>query len=119
MSNNFMNKFNKKVVEFTFKPSEDFEYYNLEDVYNNFKDKPIKVLGLYINKSKIYDESPLVVSDFGYINLPVHLVDSVKEIRDNEEVVKMINDGKVGFTIYTYESQKSTKLCYSINWVDL
>ena len=39
------------------------------------------------------------------------------ELINSEAVVQAIKDGKVGYTIYTYESHAKT--CYGINFVDM
>ena len=52
-----------------------------------------------------------------YTNLPSHTAETVHEILADDEAVQTIKDGKVGYTIYEYESHG--KKCYSISFVDL
>ena len=49
--------------------------------------------------------------------MPKHLGETFREILANTEAVQAIKDGKVGYTIYTYESHAKT--CYGINFVDI
>ena len=49
--------------------------------------------------------------------MPKHLGETFREILANGEAVQAIKDGKVGYTIYTYESHAKT--CYGINFVDI
>ena len=113
-------KFNKKAVKFDFEPGKDFEYKSLKTLYSEYgKGVIYKVNALYINTSGMYGEQPLIVTDKEYVNLPTHLLETVKEIRDDEDMVNDINNGKVGFEIYEYDSNKNNRKGYSINWVEL
>ena len=113
-------RFNKKYVHFTFKPSEDFKYYSLKELYEKYgKDAVYRVNALYINDTGYYGKTPLAVGDKFYINLPSHLVDTVEEIRADEDLVNDINNGKVGFKIYEYYSKRYNKKGYSVHWVEL
>ena len=113
-------KFNKKAVSFDFKAGEDFKYKSLKDLYvENGEDKIYKVNALYINTSGIYGEQPLAITDEEFVNLPKHLLGTVEEIRNNEELVNDINNGKVGFEIYEYNSKTYNRIAYSINWLEL
>lgn len=113
-------KFNKKAVSFNFKAGEDFIYKSLKDLYlENGKDKIYKVNALYINTSGIYGEQPLAITDDEFVNLPTHLLGTVEEIREDENLVNDINNGKVGFEIYEYNSKRYNRKAYSINWLEL
>ena len=113
-------KFNKEVVRFDFEPSDDFTFRNLEELYKeNGKDEVYTVRGMFINTKGRYGDNPVLVCSEYYVSLPNHLVDVVKEIRSDGELVEDINNGKVGFTIYEYIQPKYNKKCYSINWLDI
>ena len=113
-------RFNKNFVHFTFKAGEDFKYYSLKELYEKYgKDAVYRVNALYINDTGYYGKTPLVVGDEYYINLPSHLVDTVEEIRADEDLVNDINNGKVGFKIYEYYVKKYNKKAYSVNWIEL
>ena len=112
--------FNTKQVHFNFEIPEGqaFDYYNLKELYEeNGKEKIYMVRALYVNEYGYYGESPLIVEDNKYINLPNHLTEQVKEIRGDERIVGQINDGLIGFSIYEYTQKKHNRKCYSINWV--
>lgn len=112
------NKYNKG-NSFTFKAPKDFEYHSLHDLFNNHgKDMVHGVHALYINKKSKFGESPVVASDNCFVNLPSHLTETVKDMMKDTETVEAINNGKLGFTIYTFESKNRKELCYSVNWVD-
>ncbi len=113
-------RFNNDNVRFDFEPKEDFEYRTLEDLYNeNGKNKTYLVKGVFVNTKSRYGDSAVAVSEDCFINLPSHLVDTVREIREDVKLVEDINNDKIGFKIYEYFQRKYNKTCYSINWVEL
>ena len=110
---------NKNVATFSFRPEKEFEYCTLEELYKtNGKDKVYQVNALYLNDS-LYGKQGLAVTNDEYVNLPSHLNDAVKQIRDNEQLVVDINNGLVGFKIYEYKNKKYNKFAYSVEWVEL
>lgn len=112
-------KYNKtKVFNFTI-PSE-YQYHSLSDLFEkNGKNKTYPVKALYINKKSRYGDAPIVATDECLVNLPSHLLDTVKEMINDDELVDAVNAGKFGFTIYTYENKQRKELCFSVNWVDM
>lgn len=114
----FANEFNKDAKRFDVN-TEGFEYYNLEDLYdNNGADQVYPVTCFYINKKGKFGDAPVVGTDEYFVNLPQHLLETVLNIIDRAEAVKTINDNKVGFTIYQYHDDKHNKDCYSIRFVN-
>ena len=113
-------RFNKEIVKFEFEPSRDFTFRTLEELYKeNGKDEVYPVKGMFINTKSRYGDNPVLVCSEYYVSLPKHLVDVVKEIRQDKQLVKDINDDKVGFKIYEYVQPKYNRKCYSINWLDI
>lgn len=100
----------------------DFQYTKLADIFNSEyeggKDVVHKINGLYVHKSKLGD-SPVIIDEENkrLVNLPSHTAETVREILADDEAVETIKAGKVGYTIYEYESHG--KKCYSISFVDL
>lgn len=98
--------------------TEGFQYFNLETLYENEGAGIIyPVLGVYINTKSKYGDAPVIISNDKFINLPSHLNDTVKNILSDMDDVASIKSGRVGMTIYTYDSHN--KKCYSVNWVDM
>lgn len=115
-----ISRFNNEVVKFKFEPSKDFTFRKLEELYKeNGKDEVYTVKGMFINTKSKYGNYPIVVCSEYYVLLPKHLVDVVKEIRQDKQLVKDINGDKVGFEIYEYVQPKYKRKCYSINWLDI
>ena len=112
------NKYNK-VALFTFSAPKDFEYETLHDLYvKNGKDFVYEIKAMYINKKSLFGESPVIATSDCFVNLPSHLTDVVKEMMKDNEVVNAVNEGHLGFQIYTYETEHRNGLYYSVNWVD-
>lgn len=113
----FANKFNKG-VNFNI-DTKDFKYVKLADLYKeNGTDVITPINGMFVVKGKI-ETAPVFIDEQGkrLINIPAHLTATVREILADPEAVQAVKDGKVGFTIRTYESH--AKECYTVNFVDL
>lgn len=112
-------KYNKGSV-FAFKTPDTFEFTTLDELFtNNGVDRVYPVKALYINTKSKYGEHPVIVTDSALVDVPKHLVDTVKEMISDEECVDAINNSHVGFTIYSYIDKRYKRTCYSINWVDM
>ena len=112
----FSNTFNKTSFGIDTK---DYEYIKLSDVAKaSSPDEIHPINGLYVHSSTLGD-SPVVIDVQAkkLVNMPKHLGETFCEILANGEAVQAIKDGKVGYTIYTYESHAKT--CYGINFVDI
>lgn len=114
----FANKFNR--TSFGIDTTE-FKYVKLSDLYNSPEngggDVVHAINGLYVHKSPLGDSPVIIDSDNKtLVNLPSHLAETVRKILQDIEAVEAIKAGKVGYTIYEYETRN--KKCYSITFVD-
>ena len=117
-----MSTFTSKLDKLNRKPTfnvdtTDFKYLKLADIFNS-EDEIHVINGAFITESQ-YGLNPVIISEKhkALINLPQHLAASIKLVLADTELINMVKDGKIGFTIYTYESHG--RLCYSINYVKL
>lgn len=113
----FANRFNKG-VNFNI-DTKDFKYVKLADLYKeNGSDVITTINGMFVVKGKIAT-APVFIDKQGkrLINIPAHITSTVLAALADPEAVQAIKDGKVGFTIRTYESHG--KVCYTVNFVDL
>lgn len=112
-------KFNKS--ELLFKDNERFNtFMTLEELFKeNGKDQKYIVKGVY-NYESSYGKGSFIKSESFNISLPTHLSDTIKSIREDEESVNEINDGKVFVEIYSYTlpDKYPNKVFYSINFVE-
>lgn len=114
----FADKYNKSFAQFTFKPADGTEYRSLKEMYNGENgDNIYPVKGMYINRKSKFGDSPVIVSDEYFINLPKHLLENVQEMLKDNELIEAINANKFGCEVYEYETNGKT--CYSVNWVDM
>lgn len=112
----FSNTFNKASFGIDTK---DYEYIKLAEVAKaSSPDEIHPINGLYVHGSALGD-SPVVIDVKAkkLVNIPKYMGDTFREILANQEAVQAIKDGKVGYTIYSYESHAKT--CYGINFVDI
>ena len=113
------NKYNKTKL-FSFSIPSEYEYISLSELYQkNGKDKVYPVLAMYINKKSRYGEAPILATDENLVNIPTHMLDTVKTMMNDEEVIDACNNKKLGFTIYQYVNRNNKELNFSINWVDM
>ena len=97
----------------------NFKWVSLKDLYNTDPQAKHKVLGLFTNKGGKYGPEPVAIIDGFLVNLPRHLVDTVQQMLDSDEIVQYIKDGHVAFTIYQYHSSKYNRDAYSVEWLDI
>lgn len=114
----FASKFNKGAL-FTYDISNIDLYFKLKDLGASNHIFPVRAL--FINTKGRYADHPQVACDGYFVSLPAHLTDTAKEILKDEEAVKAINDGVVGFMIYAYQymNGKEKATGYSVKWLDL
>ena len=118
MKFNLIDDLNKGIRKFDYEITENHEYKRLEQLYKENKDGVYIVRMFYTNKKSLYGENEVVVTDDYIINLPKHLTETVEKIVNNEDYLKLINEGKFVFNIYEYEYKlgKEVKKAYSVNW---
>ena len=113
----YATKFNKG-NKFTFKPCDDAQYVSLEVLYNKNPEQIHDVKALYINtKSKFGDNPCVAIDPVIIVNLPKHLLETVKEMIADDECVAAINNNEVKFKIYSYRDNTFNKTCYGVEWL--
>lgn len=113
-------KFSKIYNKTTFAiDTKDYEYKKLSKLFTeNEPQKVYKLNGIYLNRGKFGMQGVLIVSDLKVlVNVPLHMTDTIQAILADVEAIEAIEQGKVGFTIYSYESKE--KECFTIRFVDL
>lgn len=96
-----------------------FEYCKLKDLYTaKTKNKVYRLDGLFVNRSPLGLSPVFIVADLKkLVNIPSHLTETAQTILSDVDAVEQIEGGKVGFTLYTYESHG--RECYGVKFVDL
>lgn len=119
---NFANKYNKSsAAHYTYIFPDNPTYKKLEDLYDSkHADKVYPVYGLFINTKGAYGEQAIACTENSIIiNLPSHLVDVVKKMREDSELTEAINDDRFGLKITTYQRNGQRRTFYSVEWVDI
>ena len=112
---NILDKYNKKRV-FEYDKTKEREYTNLKNLFNHFgKDKVHIVHALFINTKSRFGYAPAIVTSDYIVNAPKHLLETVKQMMNDSEVIELINSRKVGFKIYSYRGKNG--MGYSVEWV--
>lgn len=112
-----LNKYNKGIA-FTNVKDKERTYIDFKGLVTLMGNEEFHVVrALYINDKSKFGEEPVIVLDDFFVNAPKHTLSMIKEMRQDNDVVQLINEGKVAFTIYSYENDFGTN--YSMNWVEL
>lgn len=98
--------------------TKNFKWVNLETLFNTDPDKTYTILGLFTKGSKFGKEPDAIIQGYK-VNLPRHLLDTVEDMLDDNQVIEAIKAGKVGFKVYSYHSNTYNKDAYSVTWLDL
>lgn len=110
-----LNKYNNK-PKFEYDNKKEREYINLRGlVDNNGINQVYDVHALFINTKSRFGDAPIIVTNDYMVNAPHHLLETVKEMIYDSEVVQLVNDRKVGFKIYAYQGRNGNG--YSVEWV--
>ena len=107
---------NKSLFDIDFKSK---EFTSLEGLYNKVGTQVIQIEAVGTNKKTKFGEQPFCVTGSLIVNLPNHLMNDIKTIMSNDDMVQAVKNGKCGFTIYEYFDEKHNKKCYSVKWIDL
>ena len=111
----FASKFNKTSFGIDTK---DFGYVKLAEVAASSEPSTVHPInGMWVRNSQLGD-SPVIIDaeNKRLVNLPSHLGATVRDILADPDAVETTKQGKVGYTIYSYESHGKT--CYGINFVN-
>jgi len=112
----FANKYNKN-TELLFNINCDgFDYKKLSELD---ADTTYTLRGVFVSNKSKFGESAVAICDNFFVNLPNHMINTVREILSDAESIDDINNSKVGFTVYQYHSDTYNKDCYSIKFVDI
>lgn len=111
-----LKQFNKGKL-FDYNKEEKREFVTFKDLNKDYPEKVFPVRALFINTKGHYGDAPVIVTDAYMVNAPQHLLSTVKDMIKSDELVDLVNEGKVGFSLYEYEGQKGK--AYSCNWVEI
>lgn len=95
---NIINKHQQVVANFNFE-EKDRDFKKLTELELG---KKYTILAIFINtKGKLGHQGILITEDY-QVNMPLHLTDLAKELRQDEEVIEAVNNRELAFEIYEY-----------------
>ena len=103
---------------------EKLTFFKLSELFDTENpDKVYPIMSAWINSKGNYKPHGVLVTTidgvkFIAVDIPEFMTDSVEKLFTDEQYYNAINAGKLGFTIYTYDS-KARKGCHSITFVDI
>lgn len=112
----FTSKYNKG-SNFVAKANRGAEYVSLKELGSG--DRVYVVRNMYINTKGKYGDAPVLLIDDCdlLVNLPNHLTETVREMRNDEELANAVNKGLFGFVVYEYDGKNGHG--FSVNWKDV
>ena len=90
---------------------------DLKEVVEQNGMKTLQVMGVFTYPAK-YGERPALITKTLIVNLPDHCMNDVKRIAEDDEAIRLINEGKVGFEPSTYTDKKGNQR-YSGTFIDI
>ena len=112
-----LNKYNNTAT-FDYDSEKERTFTTLKELYaTNPEDTQFVVEALFINDKSHFGKAPVAVVGDCMVNFPQHLTDAVEDMRSNSDIVNLVNNHKVAFTIYEYKNKFGK--AYGITWVEL
>lgn len=109
-----LDKYNKTINEFEYQQVPNPEYKNLKNLYEDENVKQVPLYSLFINTKGHYGDTPIAVTKGYNINLPKHLLETVREMIEDTEVIELVNNKNVVMNIYPYNNRWGTN--YSVKF---
>lgn len=97
------------------------EFVKLKDIYNGDESEQFYINGLFdfTANSRFGDNVCAHLTTGSLVTLPKHCADDVREMLQDDEIVKAINDAMVGFTIRKYTDTKYGRgELLTVEWFD-
>lgn len=106
---NLISKHQTVVANFDFEEKErDFK--KLSELELN---KKYTILAVFINTKGKLGHQGIIITDDYQVNMPLHLTDLAKDLRQDDEIIDAINNRELAFEIYEYTNDFGK--AYSLN----
>lgn len=106
---NLINKHQTVVANFDFEEKER-EFKKLAELELN---KKYTILAVFINTKGKLGHQGIIITDDYQVNMPLHLTDLAKDLRQDDEIIDAINNRELAFEIYEYTNDFGK--AYSLN----
>ena len=108
---NLISKHQTVVANFDFEEKER-EFKKLAELKEKTK---YTILAIFINTKGKLGHQGIIITDDYQVNMPLHLTDLAKDLRQDEEIIDAINNRQLAFEIYEYTNDFGK--AYSLNLV--
>lgn len=95
--------------------TEKHEYKKLGELFTA-NERRFVLRGVYTSKKGKFGETPYAITDKYIITLPKSQLESVKAIRDDDDMVTAVKKGECSIAIHEYYSTQYDKTCYDITF---
>ena len=106
---NLISKHQTVAPNFDF-PEKEREFKKLTDLELN---KKYTILAVFINTKGKLGHQGILITDEHQVNMPLHLTDLAKDLRQDQEIIDAINNRELAFEIYQYNGKNGVG--YSLN----
>lgn len=111
-----LNQFNNG-ARFEYDNEKEREFIDFKELHFKIGDEPITVEALFINTKSKFGDAPVIFTNEYMVNAPQHMTEVVNQMRVNDDVVKMINERRVGLKLYKYTNSYGEAV--GGEWVEL
>lgn len=80
---------------------------------------PFIILTMWINTKGKFGAHHVIATPSGIVDFPNSMTETVREMIKDDEVIEAVNNGKLGFTVRKYHSNKYNRDAYTADFVDL
>ena len=98
---NLISKHQTVAPNFDF-PEKEREFKKLTDLELN---KKYTILAVFINTKGKLGHQGILITDEHQVNMPLHLTDLAKDLRQDQEIIDAINNRELAFEIYEYTNE--------------
>lgn len=113
-----LSRFNKKSgVHFDIQ-TEGMEAHKASEIYAEIKNEPLIMRGIFINKDTGMGESVSVVTTNSIIYFGQSCVETAREVREDPDAVKELNEKGAYFKIEEFISKKYKKAGYKFTFLE-
>lgn len=111
-------KYNKTENIFKYNRDTPREFITMAELYDNYgADHEYTLYGIWFNNGRYGIQGVAVLDTDKYVDLPIGMTDTLKDICADNEAVAAINAGECKVKIYRYFNKKYYKDCYNISFI--
>ena len=111
-----LNKYNSTSDKFNFS-TEGLEFTTSHELISSYTiDAIYNVYMMFINEKSEFGSQPVLCTEKFLYSAPHHMIDTIRDMLLDDEVIDACNNGTLAFTLREYVSTKTTDKCYSIKW---